>query len=173
MKYGKYLDSKKRPEWGEFYIDYKGLKDLIKACAAEAETGETHFSPRTTSLTVQRYNYKKDSAEERFFTKLEAEVRQRAQVAATAWVSVVLPLCHCLSSISRLAQRAMQCHSACEPFVGMFMVTRYGSIQVDKVSKFTSRLVGDLRAALAKLNTKVEKETSQQSKAALLQVITK
>lgn len=58
----------------EHYIDYKGLKDLIKACAAEGKP-ETSFSPRTTSLTIQRYNTKKDSPSERFFAKLEQDVR--------------------------------------------------------------------------------------------------
>lgn len=57
----------------EHYIDYKGLKDLIKACQSET-TETTSFSPRTTSLTIQRYNNKKDSAEERFFAKLEQDV---------------------------------------------------------------------------------------------------
>jgi len=33
------------------------------------------YSPRTTSLTVQRRAAMRDSAEERFFRKLEAEVR--------------------------------------------------------------------------------------------------
>eukprot|EP00197_Chlamydomonas_leiostraca_P000109 CAMPEP_0202888524 /NCGR_PEP_ID=MMETSP1391-20130828/43232_1 /ASSEMBLY_ACC=CAM_ASM_000867 /TAXON_ID=1034604 /ORGANISM="Chlamydomonas leiostraca, Strain SAG 11-49" /LENGTH=704 /DNA_ID=CAMNT_0049571829 /DNA_START=1666 /DNA_END=3777 /DNA_ORIENTATION=+ len=74
MKYGKYLEQKRKPEWKDHYVDYKGLKDLIKACASEAETGEHSFSPRTTSLTVQRYNNRKDSAEEVFFTRLEQEV---------------------------------------------------------------------------------------------------
>lgn len=58
----------------EHYIDYKGLKDLIKACATEGKP-ETSFSPRTTSLTIQRYNTKKDSPSERFFAKLEQDVR--------------------------------------------------------------------------------------------------
>lgn len=57
----------------EHYIDYKGLKDLIKACQSET-TETTSFSPRTTSLTIQRYSNKKDSAEERFFAKLEQDV---------------------------------------------------------------------------------------------------
>jgi hypothetical protein len=58
------------------YIDYKALKDLIKAQATDVEggNGETSFSPRTTSLTVQRYKNSKDSVEERFFTKLEQDV---------------------------------------------------------------------------------------------------
>ena len=71
---GQHLESKRREEWKDAYIDYKGLKDLIKACAHQAETGEASFSPRTTSLTIARYNNQIDSAEERFFTKLEGEV---------------------------------------------------------------------------------------------------
>lgn len=71
---GQHLESKRREEWKEAYIDYKGLKECIKACVQQAETGEASFSPRTTSLTIARYNNQNDSAEERFFTKLEGEV---------------------------------------------------------------------------------------------------
>jgi SPX domain protein involved in polyphosphate accumulation len=82
MKYGKYIASKVKKEWAEFYIDYKGLKDLIKECLDEADTaGEAAFSPRTTSLTVQRYNTK-DSSQERFFKLLERDVRNELRNAA-------------------------------------------------------------------------------------------
>lgn len=79
MKYGKYIETKRKQEWNDHYIDYKGLKDLIKAYAVESEAnnGETtNFSPRTTSLTIQRYKNKKDNAEERFYNKLEQEVEK-------------------------------------------------------------------------------------------------
>lgn len=33
MKYGKYLEAKRKSEWRDHYIDYRGLKDLIKVCA--------------------------------------------------------------------------------------------------------------------------------------------
>lgn len=52
MKYGKYLEQKARPEWRQHYLDYKGLKDLIKESVAEAESGVVSYSPRQTSLTV-------------------------------------------------------------------------------------------------------------------------
>ena len=59
------------------YLDYKALKDLIKRSVEEyANAGVTNFSPRTTSLTVQRATDKRDSAEEQFFSKLEAEVEK-------------------------------------------------------------------------------------------------
>lgn len=77
MKYGKYIESKIKPEWREYYIDYRGLKDTIKACVTEAAEGTrdpTAFSPRTTSLTVQRYSNGKDSAQELFFKRLERDV---------------------------------------------------------------------------------------------------
>jgi SPX domain protein involved in polyphosphate accumulation len=75
MKYGKYIESKVKAEWQDYYIDYKGLKDLIKKCQKEAETaGEASFSPRTTSLTVQRYSNTKDSSQELFFRRLERDV---------------------------------------------------------------------------------------------------
>lgn len=43
--------------------DYKALKDLIKESAAEEASagGVTNFSPRTTSLTVQRAADRRDS----------------------------------------------------------------------------------------------------------------
>jgi SPX domain protein involved in polyphosphate accumulation len=77
MKFGKYLEKQAKEEWRSFYLDYKGLKDLIKESAKEAETaGPTAFSPRTTSLSIVRAAKTADAAEERFFQKLEAEVRQ-------------------------------------------------------------------------------------------------
>jgi hypothetical protein len=51
------------------------LKDLIKEAKHEIEQqGTVAFSPRTTSLTVQRPRGQKP-ADERFFEKLEDEVR--------------------------------------------------------------------------------------------------
>lgn len=47
---------------GVVCADYKALKDLIKESAAEEATaGVQSFSPRTTSLTVQRATDKRDS----------------------------------------------------------------------------------------------------------------
>jgi SPX domain protein involved in polyphosphate accumulation len=78
MKFGKYLESKQRAEWRTQYLDYKGLKDLIKEAVAETErSGPVTFSPRTTSLSVLRAGSSKP-AEERFYEKLEYEVRCRA-----------------------------------------------------------------------------------------------
>eukprot|EP00877_Chromochloris_zofingiensis_P009475 jgi/Chrzof1/4781/Cz14g26070.t1 len=75
MKFGKYLDKQAKDDWRAFYLDYKGLKDLIKASAKEAETsGPTAFSPRTTSLSIVRASKQADATEERFFQKLELEV---------------------------------------------------------------------------------------------------
>lgn len=85
MKYGKYIESKVKKEWDEHYIEYKALKDLIKECQKEAEiAGETSFSPRTTSLTVQRYANQKDSYHEKFFRKLEHDVS-----AQQGWILVI------------------------------------------------------------------------------------
>lgn len=36
MKFGQNLPRNQVPEWASSYIDYKGLKKLIKAAAAEA-----------------------------------------------------------------------------------------------------------------------------------------
>ncbi len=72
----RYLEKQARDEWKQYYLDYKGLKDLIKESARQAETsGPSAFSPRTTSLSIVRSAKQADAAEERFFQKLEAEVR--------------------------------------------------------------------------------------------------
>lgn len=55
MKYGSYLESKILPEWREHYIDYKGLKDLIKAASEAGGASNSQFDDRTTSLTIERY----------------------------------------------------------------------------------------------------------------------
>ena len=82
MKFGKYLESKARPEWRDYYMDYKGLKDLIKEATDELASaggfgpggaGALSFSPRTTSLTVARASERR-SADERFYELLESEV---------------------------------------------------------------------------------------------------
>lgn len=80
MKFGKYLESKARPEWRDSYMDYKGLKDLIKEATDELAgaggpggAGALAFSPRTTSLTVARASERR-SADERFYELLESEV---------------------------------------------------------------------------------------------------
>lgn len=81
MKFGKYLESKARPEWRDQYMDYKGLKDLIKEATDELASagygpggaGALSFSPRTTSLTVARAAERR-SADERFYELLESEV---------------------------------------------------------------------------------------------------
>ena len=77
----KYLDDNARDDWSDKYIDYKSLKDLIKAAANELEEGSSvAFSPRMTSLSVQR---KPDltSADERFNMLLEKEV-----CCSSAWL---------------------------------------------------------------------------------------
>ncbi len=83
MKFGKYLEAKQRTEWRTQYVDYKGLKDLIKEAVAETErSGTVNFSPRTTSLSVLRAGSLKP-AEERFFEKLESEA---CPVALTVFI---------------------------------------------------------------------------------------
>ena len=73
MKFGRFLEARVKPEWRSEYVDYKALKDLIKQAATESENvgNGVNFSPRTTSLQVQRGARR--GAEERFFEKLEAE----------------------------------------------------------------------------------------------------
>ena len=40
MKFGQNLPRNQVPEWASAYIDYKGLKKLIKAAAATAKEGK-------------------------------------------------------------------------------------------------------------------------------------
>lgn len=76
MKFGKYLSQKLNPEWQEGYLDYAALKELIKEAGRETDAvGSIAFSPRETSLSVQRVT--RDAAEEKFFTVLEREVGPR------------------------------------------------------------------------------------------------
>ncbi|KAL6772253.1 VTC4B [Auxenochlorella protothecoides x Auxenochlorella symbiontica] len=83
MKFGKYLLEKSRAEWAGEYVDYKALKDLIKISAADYESNTLpSFSPRTTSLTVQRVQNRRDSAEEDFFKCLDSEVEKVGRFTA-------------------------------------------------------------------------------------------
>ena len=64
----------------------RGLKHLIKEAAEEQERQVgVAFSPRTTSLTVLRPRGQKP-ADERFFEKLEEEVR--AGAACTIYIHI-------------------------------------------------------------------------------------
>lgn len=74
LQFGKYLDANQRPQWRPYYIDYKALKDLIEEAVQEASKEAVSSSPRTTSLSVVRQAGRHDTAEERFFRRLEAEV---------------------------------------------------------------------------------------------------
>lgn len=75
MQFGKYLEDNLRSQWRPYYIDYKALKDLITEAESEASAESvTNASPRTTSLSVIRQAGRHDTAEERFFRRLEAEV---------------------------------------------------------------------------------------------------
>lgn len=87
-QFGKYIEEKQRPEWKEKYINYKLLKDLIKASAqAEIAISEPPPSLRPTSLSVVRNARARDAAEEQFFRALEDEVlkigRFTAEVVST------------------------------------------------------------------------------------------
>ena len=78
MKFGKYLESRVNPDWAGQYIDYKALKDHIKKAAEQAAAvgHNVAFSPRTTSLTVQRgQSLNRNNAELDFFNTLDSEVR--------------------------------------------------------------------------------------------------
>lgn len=109
MKFGKYLESKQRPEWRTHYLDYKGLKDLIKEAVAETErSGTTTFSPRTTSLSVLRAGSLKP-AEERFFEKLEDEVRVGFLLRAVGECRVLLTLTTLANTFVEQHELASEC----------------------------------------------------------------
>ena len=84
MKFGKYLSEKKNEEWADGYLDYDAIKHLIKEAVRESEAlgSGVSFSPRETSLSVQRATNNRDAAEERFFTLLESEVSCRVGPSA-------------------------------------------------------------------------------------------
>lgn len=75
MKFGEHLEESKVQEWDAHYLDYKGLKDLIKLAVKEQESGAPPVftgSDRVTSLTVARAGTR--SAESQFYEKLDSEV---------------------------------------------------------------------------------------------------
>ena len=75
MKFGKYLDRQKLAEWSPYYINYEALKELINLSAQETERALTDTGEISqTSLSVVRTAGRQESAEERFFRRLEAEV---------------------------------------------------------------------------------------------------
>jgi hypothetical protein len=162
MKFGKYLDSKCKPEWRDFYLDYKKLKDLIKSSASLTE-GAAAYSPRTTSLTVVRSNNTKEAAEEKFFLTLETEVRRWRGVAAAARRAGGADRCDATLAArparpARLwAPRAAAASSCMRGRGGAPTPARLPPprAQVKKISGFTDRLVTDLRKSLTQLNTQV------------------
>lgn len=66
-----------RSSWRPYYLDYESLKDLIKESEEESRKERPavgNASLRATSLSVLRPAAGHDTAEERFFRRLEAEV---------------------------------------------------------------------------------------------------
>ena len=74
MKFGKYLDRNRLADWSPYYINYEALKDLIAQSAQETERALAGPQDPSTSLSVVRTAGRQESAEERFFRRLEAEV---------------------------------------------------------------------------------------------------
>lgn len=75
LQFGKYLEDNQRPQWRPYYIDYKALKDLISASEKEISDESAYESAvRHTSISVAHNPGRQDTAEERFFRRLEAEV---------------------------------------------------------------------------------------------------
>jgi len=86
MKFGKYLEINKEREWSEFYIDYKGMKEVIKIVADSvtdshasiALDGKTQgvVSLSVPSLTKSDEEFAGKYVEEDFFSKLEMNIRK-------------------------------------------------------------------------------------------------
>lgn len=129
--------------------DYKALKDLIKESATEEATaGVQSFSPRTTSLTVQRAADKRDSGalparRSCGLPGLEAAARARRGPAGSALVSAPphpLPTPPPSSLRTAAEERFFQKLEA----------------EVEKCGQFTARLVAELRERLKQLQGKVQ-----------------
>jgi len=88
MKFGQYLKTQRNEEWIAHYIDYKGLKDIIKELAAseksaiDVDIGRSGFGERVTSLSSTKANavigtsMPKEVTETMFFAKLEKEMEK-------------------------------------------------------------------------------------------------
>lgn len=51
MKYGKHLETKKNLEWAQYYLDYSGLKDIIKVRSAVLSV-QSLRTPCASSIAV-------------------------------------------------------------------------------------------------------------------------
>lgn len=124
------------------------------------------YSPRTTSLTVQRRAAMRDSAEERFFRKLEAEVG----AARGLWVPVTLagtsegstPPC------SEHA-RCLCCPCVSKPYPSHGRST-IPFPQVHKINKFCQGQTRSLEQRLQKLQERAAVAEGGREKEALLRV---
>ncbi|KAJ1998639.1 hypothetical protein H4R26_005384, partial [Coemansia thaxteri] len=61
MKFGLYLEAEQVPEWEKMYVDYQGLKQLIKAVAVAIEKrgagpADERFSLLNRTSTYLGYN---------------------------------------------------------------------------------------------------------------------
>ncbi|OPB39783.1 glycerophosphodiester phosphodiesterase GDE1 [Trichoderma guizhouense] len=75
MKFGRNLPRNQVPEWAGAYINYKGLKKLVKAAAEKARNGET-VDPAELSFALDRNLEDVDS----FYNKKYAEACRRVDL---------------------------------------------------------------------------------------------
>lgn len=68
MKFGKYMQKSMVPEWAQFYVDYKTLKNIIKNVALQKLRSEAKFVA-TLEAEMAKANT--------FYQKLVAELRDR------------------------------------------------------------------------------------------------
>ena len=53
MKFGRNLPRNQVPEWASHYINYKGLKKLIKACAEAARDGRPADTAGASAFSIE------------------------------------------------------------------------------------------------------------------------
>ncbi|KAK1239521.1 hypothetical protein MKX07_009009 [Trichoderma sp. CBMAI-0711] len=75
MKFGRNLPRNQVPEWASAYINYKGLKKIVKAAAEKARNGET-VDPAELSFALDRNLEDVDS----FYNKKYAEACRRVNL---------------------------------------------------------------------------------------------
>jgi len=146
MKFGKYLEKQTRPEWRAYYLDYNGLKDLLKESARAAETaGPAAFSPRTTSLSIVRANKNTDAAEERFFQQLEKEVRERSEL----FVPIAVPSHNHSSTRGGVNAPRRQAYN-CETLLSMCVVSGQ---HLGQLQKYSSKAIQTLHCSVLSCHT--------------------
>lgn len=143
--------------------DYKGLKDLIKQSAAEEQTaGVQSFSPRTTSLTVQRAADRRDSGGGRDEAGCRNALGGVARETNNTPTGVCFPQWGFVPSVAFLRlpislRPAFPLLLTCLPPPPAAEERFFQKLEaeVEKCGAFTARLVGEMRERLKQLQGRV------------------